>query len=340
MKTSTVDPNKTNHILIMSSLPDHQPIGKRSIADNDKFNRSVRKNNDDYASTSGKDRSLKVDFTSINNLQSKFRANRFLWVHLHILKALYEQDRLSQYTSGDCRVEDKYWDVVEAFLKERNSIKKMTKRTQRMCDIHDEAKEFQKQIPPFSIINNHVISHQVSPQFKRLGNRTSDSKGPRSNLTFGSSALMLITQPSPRYLPNRPSLGWNGTSRGHDSGGRNTVEDDGGNAFGIVSSLLKRKHDLASRHLKQRTSKLRALVTESQSRIEILSSELIVEKDKEKSMFESFGTSIDDFIIAKEECEDRQVKIESKIRLWKLLLHDLLGTISVQSQRIGSNDVS
>lgn len=320
----------------MSSLPDHQLIGKTSIDNNDKFNCSVRKNNDDCSSTSGKDRSTNVD--SSINLQSKFRANRFLRVHLHILKALYEQEISTQSMSGDCRVEEKYWDVVEAFLKERNSIKKMTKRTQRMCDIHDEATEFQKQTPPFSIINNHVISHQVSPQFKRLGNRTNDPKGPRSNLTFGSSALMLITQPSPRYLPNRPSLGWNGT-RGCDSGGRDTIEDDGGNAFGIVSGLLKRKHDLASRHLKQRTSKLRALVTESQSRIEILNSELIAEKDKEKSMFESSGTTIDDFIIAKEECEDRQVKIETKIRLWKLLLHDLLGTISVQSQPIGSNDV-
>jgi hypothetical protein len=319
----------------MSSLPDYQPIGKNSIESNQKYNRSVRKNNDDDSSTIGKDRNTKID--SSINLQSKFRANRFLRVHLHILKALYEQQRSTQSMSGDCRVEDKYWDVVEAFLKERNSIKKMTKRTQRMCDIHDEAKEFQKQISPFSIINNHVISHQVSPQFKRLGNRTNDPKGHRSNLTFGSSALLLITQPSPHFLPNRPSLGWNGT-RGCNSGGRDTMEDDGGNAFGIVSGLLKRKHDLASRHLNQRTSKLRALVKESRSRIEILNSELIAEKDKETSMFESFGTCIDDFIIAKEECEDCQVKIETKIRLWKLLLHDLLGTISVQSQPIGNND--
>jgi len=318
-------------------LPDYQPIGKKSIGDDHKCDHNMLESND--GSLSGKDRNTTTEI----NLQSKFRANRFLRVHLRVLKALYEQETPTQSTSEDCHVEDKYWDVVENFLKDRNAIKISAKRTQLMRGIHDEAKEFQKNIPTFSIINNHIISHQVSPQFTRVGNRNNDPKAPRSNLTFGSSSLMLITQPSPHYLPNRPSRGWNG--RGCKSGGRRnskrnidtfydmqseTTEDDGGNAFGIVSGLLKRKHNLASRHLNQRTSKLRALVKESRSRIETLNSELIAEKDNEQSIFKISGKSIENVVTAKEECEDCQVRIETKIRLWKLLLNDLFGTISVQ----------
>jgi len=244
------------------------------------------------------------------------------------LKALYEQETQMQPTPGGCHVENKYWDAVENFLKERNSIKRSTERTRRMRRIHDEATEFQKMIPSFSIASDHIISQQVSPQLNRLRHHNSDRKGSLSNLAFGSSALMLITQPSPRYLPGRPPSGWNGGAC--KTGGdmqSDAVEYDGSNAFGIVSGLLRRKHSLASRRLNQRTSKLRALVEESRRRIEILKSELIAEKQKE-SAIKGSGKSIEAFETRMEACEDRQIRIETKIRLWKLLLQDLSATIS------------
>jgi hypothetical protein len=315
-----------NQTLTMSSLPvaDYQPADKDTIGDNRQCDHDMKNKKDD--SSSGKDRNTNTDGRI--NLRQKFRANKFLRVHLHVLKALYEQETPMQPITGGRHVEKKYWDAVEKFLKERNSIKRSTERTQRMRRIHDEAKEFQKMIPSFSIASDHIISQQVSPQLKRLRNHNSDRKGPLSNLAFGSSALMLITQPSPRYLPGRPPSGWNGG--GCKTGGdmqSDTIEDDGSNAFGIVSGLLRRKHNLASRRLNQRTSKLRALVEESRRRIEILKSELIAEKQNESTIRGS-GKSIETFETRMEACEDRQIRIETKIRLWKLLLHDLLATIS------------
>ena len=283
---------------------------------------------------------MKID--SRINAESKFRANKFLRVHLHILKALYEQEPSTRSTPGDCRVEKKFWDAIEDFLSERNTIERATKRAQRMREIHNEAMEFQKTIHPFSIVNNHIISHHLSPKLKRHSDRNSDPKGPRSNFKLGSSSLMLITQPSPHYLPKRQPRGWNG--RGCQSGGQrnqngnidvfheiqsDAMDEDGGNVFGIVSGLLKRKHSLSSRHLNRRTSTLQTLVKESRKRLNALHSDFVVEKEKEKLIFINFEKHIKNSIMAREECEDRQVRIETKIRLWKLLLHDLLGTITI-----------
>ncbi len=270
------------------------------------------------------------------NAESKFHANRFLRVHLHILKALHEEARITPPISGDSRVEEQYWGLMDDFLVERNTIRRTTKRAQRMREICDEAMEFQKTVPPIPVAKNQAFSHQFSPQFQRHGSRNHDLKGPRSNFKFGSSAMMLITQPSPHYFSNRTPRGWNG--RGDQSTGQRNpmiqcemTEEEGGNVFGIVSGLLKRKHKLASRHLDRRTSKFQALVKESQSRIETLNSELIVEKERTISAMGSANEDIENLLLAKEECEDRQVMIETKIRLWKLLLHDLKGTISVQT---------
>ncbi len=308
---------------IMSTLPDCQPTGQKCFDKN--LNQSTSKST--INSSSGIDGMMNTD--SGINAESKFRANRFLRVHLHILKVLYDQEGMVPPTSGDS-IDEKYWGIIEAFLVERNTIRRTTKRAQRMLEIHDEAMEFQKNLPPISIVNNPILSHQFSP---RHGTRNHD-KGSRSNFKFGSSALMLITQPSPHY---RTPRGWNG--RGGQSALRRnevqgeTMDNVGGNAFGIVSGLLKRKHDLASRGLNRRTSKLRALMKESQRRIETLDSELKATKEIQVSSVHNLGDNIEDFILAKEEREDRQVRIETKIRLWKLLLHDLMGTISVQTQQ-------
>ena len=171
----------------------------------------------------------KMQIESRINGDPKFRANRFLPVHLHILKALYDEEP----TNGSNSVEAKYWDVMKGFLAERNTIKRANKRARRMGEIHDEARNFQKSAPPLSIANNPIISHQVSPQFQRYNNRNTGVKGTRSN-------FMLITQPSPLYPSARTPLGWNG--RGSNSGGRrneiqgNIMEEGGGNAFGMVST--------------------------------------------------------------------------------------------------------
>lgn len=258
------------------------------------------------------------------NGELKFRANRFLRVHLHILKALYYEESSNESTSREIPVDEKYWDAIQGFLVERNTINRANKRARRMSEIHNEALDFQKTAPPLPIVGNHIISHQVSPQYQRYTTRNTAVKGPRSN-------FMLITQPSPLYPTNRTPRRWSGRAS-HSGGQRNEIQvysmgEEGGNAFGIVSGLLKRKHALVSRHLNRRNSLLLGLVKESQSRIETLESNLLSEK--ENSSLDLSKNRIEDLMMEREESEDRQVRIETKLRLWKLLLHDLLGTISI-----------
>ena len=274
------------------------------------------------SSLNGKDRKPKHE----TSLQLKFRANRFLRVHLQVLKALYEQQTQPESTPDGRHLEKKHWDVIESFLKERGAIKGTMKRTQRMREIHEEAMEFQKSVSASSVVENRIVTHPFSPQLTRIGNRKREF-----------TALTLITQPSPRSLPKRSSHAWAGI--GSKSGGRrnsnrninmfynmhsDSAENDRGNAFGMVSGLLKRKYNLASRRLTQRTVKLRALVKECQHRIEILDSQLVVEK-KNKDFLSGRAVNM---MHSFEEHEDALVRIETKIGLWKLLLQDLSGTIS------------
>ena len=297
------------------------------------INKSEKK--DDYLN--GRDSKTKEAIfprdRSETSSEAKIRANRFLRVHLQVLKALYQQDTSPESTHEDCHVEEKYWKFIKFFLKERDACVALVQRAQRLRGIYEEAIEFQKNVDQSPAIDNNIIAHQVgSPQFSRIGNRKHAIKGARSNFSR-SSALVLITQPSPHYHSHRPSHAWTGTaskSGGQNNQGNNDADEVEDNAFGIVSGLLKRKHHLASRDLNQRTTKLRGLVKESKSRIEFLNFRLIAIKNKEKSLLADSAMSREDFLEAKEECEDSLVRIETKTSLWKLLLQDLFGTILVK----------
>jgi len=234
-----------------------------------------------------------------NNTLSKLRANKFLEVHLHILMSLYKDE-------NDFPVEEKYWESIKHFLKERRAIKITAERVQRMSSVCEEAVEFEV-------------------------NRTSYRKKSfkKSNLSF--RAHMLITQPSP-FL-NRPSRTTSQPSDPKNSSRkddliyytkrRDNLEMVGENAFGIVSGLLKRRHHLASTHLNQRISTLRALVKESQNRIENLNSGVNIERYNFKILEDNNET----FVVPKEKDEDFRVRIETKIGLWRLLLRDLTETL-------------
>ncbi|OEU13350.1 hypothetical protein FRACYDRAFT_269783 [Fragilariopsis cylindrus CCMP1102] len=156
---------------------------------------------------------------------------------------------------------------------------------------------------------------------RSTANRKSSMKGSRSNnVSFRSSSSthnMLITQPSPFLNRSSHARSWtNGTTSKSSVPSKNSgyiqesdnIEMAGGNAFGIVSGLLKYKRQLASKQLNQRYSTLHALVKESQNQIVNLNSRI--------------SNAI------KETNEDTKVEIETKIGLWKLLLRDLTEILS------------
>ena len=270
-----------------------------------------------------------------NNAQSnKLRANnnnnnKFMNVHLHVLMSLYQKDstisilRHDHDDDDDCpAVEEKYWELIKYFLKQRCAIKTTTERVQCMSEICDQAVEFETNVSALPISENEFLGQQVSPQMNHTANRKSSMKGSRSNnVSFRSSSSthnnMLITQPSPFLNRSSHARSWtSGTTSKSSVPSKNSgyiqesdnLEMAGGNAFGIVSGLLKYKRQLASKQLNQRFSTVHELVKESQTRIVHLNSRI--------------SNAI------KETNEDTKVEIETKIGLWKLLLRDLTETLS------------
>jgi hypothetical protein len=309
----------------MSSLSDNSyPEGgkRRSIETNQnesnrKLKRSrIEKQDDDTARTRYDE----------NNAQSKLRANnnKFMDVHLHILMSLYQKDStisILRHDDDDCPVEEKYWELIKYFLKQRCAIKTTTERVQCMSEICDQAVEFETNVSAFpAIYENEFLAQQLSPQMNRTANRKSSMKGSRStNVSFRSSSAhnMLITQPSPFLNRSSHARSRTGTTSkssvpskksNYTKQESDNLEMAGGNAFGIVSGLLKYRRQLASKQLNQRFSTLHVLVKESQNRIVNLSSRI------------SYAI--------KETDEDTKVRIETKIGLWKLLLQDLTETLS------------
>lgn len=244
-----------------------------------------------------------------NNTLSKPRANKFLEVHLHILMSLYK-DEFANSEANDVPVEEKYWESIKHFLKERRTIKITTERVQRMGFICEEAIEFEV---------NHASKRKKSSK--------------ESNLSFRA----LITQPSPFLNRSSHVRSWTGTTSKPNDPKNSSRKDDlnyytkrrdnlemaGGSAFGIVSGLLKRRHHLVSTHLNQRISILRALVKESQNRIENLNSRV----DIGRYNFKNSEENNEIVVVAKETDEDFRVRIETKKGLWKLLLRDLTETL-------------
>jgi hypothetical protein len=266
-----------------------------------------------------------------NNAQSKLRANnnnnnKFMNVHLHVLMSLYQKDStisILRHDHDDCpAVEEKYWELIKYFLKQRCAIKTTTERVQCMSEICDQAVEFGTNVLALPISENEFLGQQVSPQMNHTAHRKSSMKGSRSsNVSFRSSSSahnnMLITQPSPFLNRSSHARSWtNGTTCKSSVPSKNSgyiqecdnLEMAGGNAFGIVSGLLKYRRQLASKQLNQRYSTLHALVKESQTRIVNLNSRI-------RNAIEETN-------------EDTKVEIETKIGLWKLLLRDLTETLS------------
>lgn len=228
--------------------------------------------------------------------RSKFRANKFLRVHLQVLKALYQEPE------EDCRVEERYWSSIASFLTERKTCATLVKRAQTMGGICEEAMEFQKQLSASCTENELFVAHPLSPRFYRKnGVGLSRSSG-------------LVTQASP-YYSHRPPPIWNSVAVRSTPQNNNKTEDEAYSAFGIVSGLLRRKHRLAAKNLKQRTINLRGLVAESRDRIRILESRLHSARTTSHPT-----TTI-------EEQEDCLVRIETKLGLWKLLHRDLMNTL-------------
>jgi hypothetical protein len=299
---------------------------------------------------------------------SKLRANKFLRMHLQILRALYAEDSSSPFKE-DSEVEESEWSCIDAFLRERDRIQTIGSMVHQMGSIREEAVKFQQTVagrdPPLSMTVSVPITSPGTGRTITCGRLTP------SNLMYRSS-LMIIAQASARTSPQqrgRPQLMCDRTnSRAHfwtsttpvnmfyhpevtTVKGRNNCTDKvenetckgegwsggGDNAFGIISGLLKRKHQSACNRLKKKSVPYRSLLLSIYSRIQDLEVRLKDEAEmNEKKGLSPFETVLDEshchqdrvsfgseWTAAKERAEESKARMQTKIYLWQILLYEL-----------------
>jgi hypothetical protein len=314
-------------------------------------------------------------------LQPKLHANRFLRVHRQILKSLYAEDPSASLDEED-PVDDTEWNCIDAFLREREAIQTMAAKVRHMGDVHEEALTFQgteaaaapHQDPP--TLSMDVTAPVTSPITGRAIGSSCGLLTPSSKLTSVRSTRKIVAQPtappSTTASPlkhgsaGRRRLTWAsatpikmfhhpGFSAGK-AGGRGIANADNdrygdetdrrGDAFGIISGLLKHRHQIASNRLDRKSAPYRSLLLNVDARIDRLEARLkdltegnggearsncIVNGDGKNNKTRAergcscytdsnFGA---DWMAAKELGDESRVRIATKVSLWKVLFDDL-----------------
>lgn len=289
---------------------------------------------------------------------SKLRANRFLRMHLVILKALYcDAEGSSTPFMEDSAVEDDDWNCIDEFLRERDRIQTISSTVEHMGSIHKEAVKFQHTLDGWdpSLAMTVTVPITTSPATGRTiasGRLTPSNRMYRSSLmiitqasasrtsplqarchqvvrdrTHSRALLWTSTTPVNRFYHPEVTTLQNGRNRGtgkEEEGCSNDEESGGGdNAFGIISGLLKRKHQIARKHLSKKSAPYRSLLLSIHSRIQ----DLEVRLKEHAEMLDKEGVDNDsfmpDYIAAKERADESRARMETKINLWWVLLNEL-----------------
>lgn len=309
----------------------------------------------------------------------KLDANRFLRVHLHMLKSLYVEDSSASFIE-DSKVDESEWKCIEQYLQERDGIQRMGSAVQHIHDIHKDAVKFQETVssqdPPLSMVVTVPITSPVTGRAIGGGRLTPSNLMYRSSLMTISQATAPVSPHSLCYrqrIHDRPQLTthfWtsrtpvnsshhpgfaigNGRNQGtsyfrHDGSCGNTCIEKG-NPFGIVSGLLKRKYQCASKCLSNKSAPYQSLSLKIHSRIHSLGSRLKDYADmtgkaglshclaggggQDRKLAEGsvcshsraiFGT---EFIAMGESADESKVRMETKVKLWTALYFDLKASI-------------
>lgn len=235
--------------------------------------------------------------------------NQFLFLHLQILRSLYDHTILdgedaTDETRGanvkdDGEVSDDFFSTIQKFLKERNKLRVLVEKGKMSKGVQDEAISFIKD-------ENEIASAMtpISPV------KTRDATIP-NNMFSRSSSAMIPSQQSP--YPHRFF------STSHRS---EHMEINNG-SLNLMAVLLRRKYLVADKTLKQQAQPFNAVLFEVRRRvqkIERLVSELNTDGVEEGSLqnVESSGKLAD-------ESQEGVARLETKLHLWNLLLLDLKG---------------
>jgi hypothetical protein len=259
-------------------------------------------------------------------------AKKFLLLHLQILRAVYDDTDAQNDEDTpleDGTVDQENWNIIQNFLKEREGIQCMFDQVQSCQGVHEEAVQFiheqREEIMLSASCGDWATAHAVTaPSMLR------------------SSSLLFKTQPSPHGKVPRFSA-----SSSLLSAAARDDEDvsNQSESFGLIAALLRQKYDIANDMLTEKTNPYRKLLQDVRRRLAILgelrrkeespppspSKEAAGENNNnESSRSDETRTPdkrlrLDDFFSrqSQDSNEESLARLDTKLRLWKLLLNDL-----------------
>jgi hypothetical protein len=268
---------------------------------------------------------------------------RFLKMHWQLLQALYEDDKdspslLSQETS----------DAIQHFLRDRGTVRSLEAQTQKLQHIFEEAVDV---LEEHNADRANIRSGPVSSGSSHVNGTTSSSSSFwASRITGGASfsaavgrhgTVVGMSHPSP-FLSTRPYSLLSHHSRDTDS-----PSSEPNIGLGLVAGLVQAKVQQARRKLQRTTAPLEPLVADLVDRIETLQHQLDEERttmpfsmsrqvgvegsaSEDIAMPGSTGEEHDvlqdaaNSVKSPEDREERLARIETKLKLWKLLQGDLI----------------
>ena len=252
--------------------------------------------NDDSGKKSVALKRMRSDIPNIqSNVTSNFmprRGNKFLLVHLQLLRALYGPlDTSTQGTKKeDGTVEVDFFETIQKFLKQRKKLQGHADHVKMYQQVQAEAFRLVKEEKEIenTLTNLSTPKEMVPKVFMRQSMSSNKQQSPYASLFSGS---------------------------------QQSQETNGGS---LLTLLLKRKYLIAAKTLKKETLPFKSLRMDVRQRVETIESLMAKELNNEtdsgnaKNLSDGKNEIIDD-----EESIEYFSRLETKLNLWKLLLLDL-----------------
>jgi hypothetical protein len=237
------------------------------------------------------------------------KGNHFLLLHLQILRSLYSPTILDdEDVSADANkaidkeedgeVSDDFFATIHKFLKERSKLRGLVESVKMSKGVQEEAAIFVKE--------EKESASALTP------NSPGRTREALPNMFSRSSSAMIPSQQSPypqRYFS--ASL-------------RNDQSEMNSGSLNLMAVLLRRKYLIADKMLKQQTDPFKAVFFDVRQRVQKIES--LLSKQSEDTVDASTENAQVSPGTLPDESEEDIARLETKLRLWKLLLLDLEST--------------
>ncbi len=293
---------------------------------------------------------------------SNRRGRQFLRLHLQLLKATYSQDmeysnnhiegkrrgneQTNAETYQDSPIDDSLSNMIEAFLRDRGRARSLDTTVEYYHELYENAVDFIRE--EFEKEESNRPTVPISPWSLVTPNGNNRHAGYflhanpviRSSLLFGGSQQSPFAPTSRMCSHATGMLSSRHLGQGIYGASCTSTDHVSINPFGLVAGLLQLKHQNAVHDLQETTLPFEPLINEVTKRIESLEKLL-----SESQTFDSFQRQADNRgeshpDINSVSCrnlyspstkapypadeDESEARIETKLRLWRLLHFDLL----------------